>query len=182
VRTIESTTVEKTIHEICVNIPAAPPELHTDANAIADRSGNEANATTGWNIAGSPTLSSTTLNPHTGSYHFVCVVQNNTSGESIYKNIGDDCNLQIGITYRLNFWAYHYLGVNTAPANYGLNSSVTGITTLLGFTSGGIFKGPYYNEVVDFTYDGTNKYLVFESLSGLDGSIFEIDNLSIIRL
>lgn len=71
-------------------------EIHTDANAVSDPNGNEADALTGWTTTGGP-LASQTNNPYVGTYQMM--------DESADANDNMEYSFTVvdGQTYRISF-------------------------------------------------------------------------------
>lgn len=162
-------------------------ELHTDANAMSDPNGNEADATTGWtdvsltgtgaNVFDSDTWANLGITAGVGDY---CIVANAndtpTDGARFYKDIGTDWSLVVGRTYLLTFNMRH-VGAGIAWRGI-LNNTNTGATpteiiiTLLN-TDTTFQSVSHY-----FTYTAAHTYLVFhENAGSFSGGVY-LDNLS----
>jgi len=148
-------------------------ELHTDANAASDPSGNEADATTGFGTF-SATVTTDSSVKSTGNYSLKTEITG--SAGSVYKDIGADFGLVEGKCYRISF-DYRHVGVGgtqdiflgSDPNNIEnplINSIPNSIDTFQSFST-------------EFEYDSTHRYLVLREVSATDDGGLYFDNFSL---
>ena len=157
-------------------------ELHTDANAISDPNGNEANATTGWDnrhlTTGANVFESQSSVKSTGSYAFHLNSNDTPTGAAnINKDIGTDMSLVTGKTYRISFkWRHVGTGGNWA-FRYGSNTSLSGYQTVITPSDTTFTKYKW-----DFVYDSNHRYMGFQENSFYNSGGVYVDDLSVKEL
>jgi len=164
----EVTAPDKSIPENDPWPALAGSEMHTDANAASDPNGNEADATTGWSVVGTPsTFASATEGTETGSYSIHCVVDAN--GEGFNKEFTTVANQ----LYRLKFDSKRG-GGDAHRIDIGVSGDFTSI-----YTQTGIANASFAETVVYFTASGTSTFIQFREAGGNDDADFYVDNLSL---
>lgn len=164
-------------------------ELHVDPNAAADQAGNEANATTGWDVIGGGAIASYPKNVLdagagvTGDYFLSITAGIPGEGKTVYKNIGDDYTLEVGATYLLTLDGFTPTGVQQVSMAFGLGPNETTLSVQeTEIEREGLPFGPLNHYEIEFTYDGANKYVVFRSKSEFSGILAIVDNISLIKI
>jgi len=155
------------------------PELLTDANAVSDPAGNEADATTGWLAATNTTFATDAAEKYAGSYSFKYTSTGSAGG--IYKDIGTDCGLVVGQQYRLSLW-YRHIGSGAVNGRQGILLIATVGSTDHLLTNVNKDVVTWTNLTTEFIYDATYRYLRFRELNANDDGGLYIDNLSLKRI
>ena len=139
-------------------------EIATQANAVSDPNGNEADAFTGWTVSGG-VLASQTNNPYVGTYQLM--------SESADSNdhMEYDFTVEVGKTYKISFAARRGNQGTTQEVSWG------------GFSTDPIIDIPsesWAEHEVILLADSTNaKIKVHSAKGGATGDKVHFDNLSI---